>query len=293
MNLQHIRRLLALTASTVIAFFTAAALAEDAKAPPQPRVATIKVIMSGIHAPHCGALGTLLKAEGPKDDKGWSEVALHAALLNESGHLLVENNRCPDGIWADAAAKLRDGTAGVFAAAGKKDLKAAQDSFTMVTAACAACHAKHRQPALQGAPVAPVAAAAPPASQPAAQAAASSPAGVPQVRVAQVRHIMAGLNGPTCATLGGSLKGDGPKADKEWADVVKLAALLNEAGFMLMENGRCPDEIWKNACAALRENSGRVAVAGGSKNLEEARVGFKGVTAACGACHTVHKKPPA
>ena len=37
----------------------------------------------------------------------------------------------------------------------------------------------------------------------------------------------------------------------------------------------------------------RIAVAGGSKNLEEARVGFKGVTAACGSCHAVHKKPPA
>jgi hypothetical protein len=75
--------------------------------------------------------------------------------------------------------------------------------------------------------------------------------------------------------------------------VIKQASLINEVGFLLMENGRCPDEVWKNACAALRENSGRVAVAGGSKNLEEARTGYKAVTAACGACHSVHKKPPA
>jgi hypothetical protein len=267
------------------------ALAEDAKpaATPQPRVATIKFIMSGIHNPHCSALGTLLKGEGPKDDKAWAEVALHAALLNESGHLLVENNRCPDGVWADAAAKLRDGTAGVFVAAGKKELKAAQDSFAAVGAACAACHAKHKQPAPQAAaPPAVV-----PAAAPAAPAKADAKSPIAQARVAQVRHIMSGINGPTLASLGAALKGEGPKEEKDWTEVIKSAALLNEVGFLLMENGRCPDEVWKNACAALRENTGRVAVAGGSKNLEEARTGFKGASAACGACHSVHKKPPA
>ena len=84
--------------------------------------------------------------------------------------------------------------------------------------------------------------------------------------MAQIRQIMSGINGPTCAALGASLKGDGPKADKDWTELVKQAALLNEVGFLLMENNRCLDDVWKNACAALRENSGRVAVAGG---LEE------------------------
>jgi len=60
-----------------------------------------------------------------------------------------------------------------------------------------------------------------------------------------------------------------------------------------MENNRCPDEVWKNATRGLRENAGKVAVAGGVKNLEDARTSFKGVTTACGDCHKVHRKPPA
>jgi hypothetical protein len=173
-------------------------------------------------------------------------------------------------------------------------LKAAQDAFTNVTAACAACHAKHKQQAAPPAVAAAPAAAPAIAGKPQAADATTKPAGAPGgPRVAQVKHLMAGINGPVTASLGGQLKGEGPKADKDWTDVVKNASLLNEVGFLLMENGRCPDQVWKDAAAALRENSGRVAIAGGSKNLEEARVGFKAVTAACGACHAVHKKPPA
>jgi hypothetical protein len=103
---------------------------------------------------------------------------------------------------------------------------------------------------------------------------------------------MAGINGPTCGALAEALKGD-PKDDKAWQDIIRYGALLNEVGFLLMENKRCPDEVWKNACAALRDNAGRVTLAAGTKNLEDARGGFKGVTGACGSCHAVHKKPPA
>src|SRR5690606_26317205 len=123
---------------------------------------------------------------GPKEDKTWAELAMHAALLNESGHLLMQNGRCPDAVWAEAAAALRGGSAGVFAAAGKKDLKAAQESFKQVTASCQSCHAKHKNkpPAPAAAvtakpePAAVAAAKAEPAAQaaaPATQPAAAEP----------------------------------------------------------------------------------------------------------------------
>lgn len=283
---------LGITLAGIAAAF-AADEAKPAAAPPPaapPRLASVKMIMAGIHGPNCGGIAELLKGEGPRDDKAWAQLAQHAALLNESGHVLVQANRCPDGVWADAAAKLRDGTSGVFAAAGRKDLKAAQEAFTGVTASCSACHAKHKQAAAP-----PPAAAAAPAAKPAVAAtpaaAAAAPANPGAPRVAAVKHLMAGINGPSCGSLANLLKGDGPKEEKDWTELVRHASLLNEVGFMLMENNRCPDQTWKDASSALRESSGRVAIAGGSKNVEEARTGFKAVTAACGACHSVHKKP--
>lgn len=280
------------------------AMAADEPKPASPdRIASIEHIMAGIHAPHCGAIGELLKGEGPKEDKTWAELAMHAALLNESGHLLMQNGRCPDAVWAEAAAALRGGSAGVFAAAGKKDLKAAQESFKQVTASCQSCHAKHKNkpPAPAAAvtakpePAAVAAAKAEPAAQaatpPAASAAQATQPAAAEPRVASVRHIMAGINAPNCSALGAALKNNGPGDDKVWQDVVRFASLLNEAGFILMENRRCPDDVWKNAAIGLRENAAKVAHAGSIKNLEDARTGFKGVTASCASCHQVHKKP--
>lgn len=244
------------------------------------RVLAIKHIMAGIHVPHAKALGEALKGEGPKDDKAWSDLALHAALLNESGHLLMENGRCPDNVWADAAAALRKGSAGVFEAAGKKDLKAAQAGLAQINTSCGACHAKHK-----GQPAAAVAAAPP---QPKPAEAAAKPA---EPRLASTRHLMSGINAPNCGSLGEALKNEGPKDEKAWQDVVRYAALLNEAGFLLMENQRCPDDVWKTAATDLRTHSAKVAEAGGKKSLDEARNGFKAVTASCAACHQVHKKP--
>ncbi|MEP0841644.1 MAG: hypothetical protein HRF43_02905 [Phycisphaerae bacterium] len=257
--------------------------ADEPKVPNPARVAAVRHLMAGVNAPRCGAMGELLKDKGPADDKAWAELALHAALLNECGHVLMENGRCPDNVWAEAAAALRKGSAAVFEAAGRKDLKAAQDSFKEVTASCAACHAKHK-----GKPAAAGTVAAAPKPPSAGDAAAGAP---PGPRLASVRHLMAGINAPNCGSLSEALKNDGPKDDKAWQEVVRFAALLNEAGFLLMENKRCPDDVWKNAATDLREHAAKVVEAGGAKNLVNARNGFKGLTAACAACHQVHKKP--
>ncbi|MBI4579734.1 MAG: cytochrome c, partial [Planctomycetes bacterium] len=206
------------------------------QASPPARVAAIRHIMAGVNQPHCAAIAAALK-DGPKDDAAWADLALHAALLNESGHLLVENSRCPDATWANAAGALQRGAAELFAAAGQKDLEVSRTSFKGVTGACGTCHAAHRKPA------------APPASE----------------RPATVSQLMISLNKPNCAALGQALKDPGPADDEAWQTVARHAAILNEAGHILTQNDRCPDKTWADACAALRASAGRVVQAAGQK----------------------------
>ena len=58
--------------------------------------------MAEINQPHCARLGEILKS-GPSGDQEWAEATRHAEVLNESGHVLMADSRCPDKVWADAA----------------------------------------------------------------------------------------------------------------------------------------------------------------------------------------------
>ena len=97
------------------------------------RAAATQYLMRGIQQPNCKGLADLLKGDGPADDKTWDTAACHASCLNEMGHLLMDDGRCPDATWAGAAKSLREGSAGVLAAAEKKDLQAARAAFKSVT----------------------------------------------------------------------------------------------------------------------------------------------------------------
>jgi cytochrome c556 len=111
-----------------------------------------------------------------------------------------------------------------------------------------------------------------------------------KTRPAETKHIMKGLVQANCASLGGLLKEKGPADDKAWEQAVVNASLLNEASFVLMEDGRCPDKDWKGAAETLRGCSGKVLEAVKEKKLEDAQAAFKELTGACGACHKVHRK---
>jgi hypothetical protein len=108
------------------------------------RKAATKYLMRGINAVHCGGLAELLKA-GPKNDEEWDTAACHASCLNEMGYLLMDDGRCPDADWANAAKTLREGSEAVLAAAQAKDLDAARAGFENVTKACGACHKAHKK----------------------------------------------------------------------------------------------------------------------------------------------------
>jgi hypothetical protein len=116
--------------------------AEAQKTKGKTRAALTKQLMKGIVAANCGDLKKALDAEDPK----WEDISLKAALLNEAGHFLMDDGRCPDGEWANAAKALQAQSAAVLAAAEKMDAKAAKGSFGKLTSeACAVCHKAHKQ----------------------------------------------------------------------------------------------------------------------------------------------------
>ena len=110
-----------------------------------------------------------------------------------------------------------------------------------------------------------------------------------KTRPAETKYLMRGINQTNCAALAGLLKDKGPADDKAWETAVCHAAILNEMGFVLMDDGRCPDKDWLGAAKDLRESTAKVVEAAKAKNLADAQTAFKGVTGACAACHKVHR----
>jgi hypothetical protein len=109
------------------------------------RLLETKQLMSAVVKLHCGGIKKGLEA-APADDKAWAELATSAALLNEASYVLMDDGRCPDGAWAEAATKLlRDGSAKVHAAVAAKDFEGAKKAFGDMTKACEGCHKAHKK----------------------------------------------------------------------------------------------------------------------------------------------------
>lgn len=102
------------------------------------REATTKQLMKGLVAANCGALKKALDA-GEAD-----KAALCAAMLNEAGHILMADDRCPSGDWASGAETLQGCSKVVLAKLKAKDIAGAQAAFKALTGGCAACHKAHK-----------------------------------------------------------------------------------------------------------------------------------------------------
>ena len=101
--------------------------------------------MAGVNQPHCARLGEILKA-GPSTEAEWAEAARHAEILNESGHVLMADSRCPDKAWADASTQLREGAAAVLTAIEAKNASSAQEAFSgQLLKSCGSCHKAHKK----------------------------------------------------------------------------------------------------------------------------------------------------
>ncbi len=110
-----------------------------------------------------------------------------------------------------------------------------------------------------------------------------------KTRLAATKQLMGGLVQPNCAALVGTFKGAGPADEKAWQTAMQQAALLNEAGYLLMDDGRCPDAVWADATKSLREASAAMLVALENKDAASANESLKTVTGACSSCHKAHK----
>lgn len=112
-----------------------------------------------------------------------------------------------------------------------------------------------------------------------------------KTRPAPTKHLMRGIVQAQAGALNAALKDTGPADDKAWEAAQTAAVVLNEAGYMLMDDGRCPDAVWAGAAKSLREGSVAAMAALEKKDLEGARAGAKTLMGACAACHKAHKPP--
>lgn len=126
----------------VVLTFVGSSAAQKTKG--KTRASQTKYLMRGIVQPNCKGLADLLKDSGPADDKAWDTAACQASCLNEASYLLMDDGRCPDGVWAGATKTLRENSALALAAIEKKDLDGTKAAFKSLTGACAACHKAHK-----------------------------------------------------------------------------------------------------------------------------------------------------
>lgn len=101
-------------------------------------------------------------------------------------------------------------------------------------------------------------------------------------------QLMAGLVKVHCTAVKDGLAKP-PAGDDDWKALATAAALLNESSYTLMDDGRCPDAVWKDASMQLRTASQTILEALEKKDAAAAQKGFDGVLASCKACHTAHK----
>jgi cytochrome c556 len=109
-------------------------------------------------------------------------------------------------------------------------------------------------------------------------------------RGAATKYLMRGIMQSHCKSLGDLLKDSGPADEKAWDTAACHASCLNEMSYLLMDDGRCPDDVWAGAATKdLREGSAAVIAAIERKDAAGASEAFKKMTGACGACHKAHK----
>jgi len=102
--------------------------------------------------------------------------------------------------------------------------------------------------------------------------------------------VMKSVIKPHCGILRKMLKGE-IKSDDDWAAVIAEAEILSEASYILMSDGRCPDEVWSGAATqTLRYCSQVIISAAEEKNPVVVRAAFGKLTESCSVCHDAHRE---
>jgi cytochrome c556 len=127
--------------ATLIATGTAATSAHSRRN--ATRLATIENVMTGMVHPNILAIEEASK-NGKADARTWKTLATNAALLNEAGHLLVDDGRSQGKEWDSSADDLRKATASMLVPMKAHDMNGVANELKAVSAACARCHASYR-----------------------------------------------------------------------------------------------------------------------------------------------------
>jgi hypothetical protein len=127
--------------------------ATTSSAPPFHTTLTTQQLMTFIIDPNAtaiwGSVGSVSTATGieekhPKTDEEWATYRNAAAVLVESGNLLMLDGRAVDkDQWMATARGMADAAAGVLEAAEAKDVQAYFDAGGALYEACTACHSRY------------------------------------------------------------------------------------------------------------------------------------------------------
>jgi hypothetical protein len=127
--------------------------APAAAAPPFATTLTTQQLMGWIIDPTAdviwNSVGTTISEKGteehqPRTDDDWATMRNAAAVLIESGNLLMFDGRAVDkDQWMTVARGMSDAAAKVLEAAEAKDVEAYFDAGGALYEACVACHAKY------------------------------------------------------------------------------------------------------------------------------------------------------
>jgi len=129
------------------------AAAPAASAPPFHTALTTKQLMTWIIDPNATAIwnsvGSVVTDQGteehhPRTDEEWATFRNAAAMLVESGNLLMLEDRAVDkDQWMSTARGMADAAATVLDAAEAKDVEAFFDAGGALYESCTACHSKY------------------------------------------------------------------------------------------------------------------------------------------------------
>ena len=127
--------------------------ATTSSAPPFHTTLTTQQLMTFIIDPNAtaiwGSVGSVSTDTGteekhPKTDEEWATFRNAAAMLVESGNLLMLDGRAVDkDQWMKTARGMADAAAQVLEAAEAKDVEAYFDAGGALYEACTACHSKY------------------------------------------------------------------------------------------------------------------------------------------------------
>ena len=111
-----------------------------------------------------------------------------------------------------------------------------------------------------------------------------------KTRAMKTHHWMEGVMKPARGAISKGLAST-PEDDEAWEKLETHAGLLNEASYVLMADGRCPDEVWADAVTkTLREGSASLLQAIEAKDVDAAKAALSAITKSCKECHEKHRE---